>query len=351
MDRQVHLATDLNDLSDIAYGFMASKALVTALEIGLFSRLAAGPGTAAELAAITGRDCRRLRTLLRALAALGLVTVEEECYANAPASEQYLVRGGRRDLGDYYRLQIGRQLYPALLRLDDGLAGTGTAFDTLGGLMADPAQARTFTVAQHAGSRGAARALADRLPLDGARRLLDVGGGSGAFTIALCRRRPALRSTVLDFPAVLDVAREYVDKAGLTDRVTLVPGDALDLPWPQDQDVVLLSYLLSALGDGDGGCGHRRGSEIDAVLRKAHACLRPGGLLVVHDFVLDDDGPGPRHAALWFLQYLAYRPDGESFTAGELRGRLRGAGFDPDPARELIPGITSVILARKDESR
>jgi hypothetical protein len=98
-----------------------------------------------------------------------------------------------------------------------------------------------------------------------------------------------------------------------------------------------MSYLLSALGE----------CEIDTVLRKAHDCLAPGGLLLVHDFMLDDSGPGPALAALWFLQYLAYRSDGVSFSAAGLSDQLRGAGFAPDPAAVLIPEITKVVLARK----
>jgi len=107
--------------------------------------------------------------------------------------------------------------------------------------------------------------------------------------------------------------------------------------WPPNQDVVLLSYLLSALG----------AEEIDVVLAKAHACLRPGGLLIVHDFMLDDDRSGPALAALWFLQYVAYRHDGVSFTADDLAARLGTLGFTSPSRDVLIPEITKVLLTRK----
>ncbi len=329
-------ASRRRDLSDIAYGFMASRALFAGLEIGVFTHLSGGPLDVAELAAATGVAPHRMRTLVRALAGLGLLVVERDRYGNAPAARHHLAGGG---LGEYYRLQVGRQIYPALTHLDAGIAGA--AVGAVGGWTADPEQARTFTAAQHAGSLDAARALADRVPLGGATRLLDVGGGSGAFAMALCRRNPGLHATVLDFPPVVAVAREYRDEAGLTERIDTLEGDATRCEWPPDQDVVLMSYLLSALG----------AAEIDPVLATAHACLRPGGLLVVHDFVLDDDGPGPAAAALWFLQYLAYRNDAVSFTGAELAGRLRGAGFVPEPADVLIPEITRVVTARKGAVR
>ncbi|WP_165825744.1 class I SAM-dependent methyltransferase [Actinomycetospora cinnamomea] len=326
---------DRTELSRLAYGFMASKALFAALGIDLFSRLSDGHRTVAALSASTGVAANRLETLLHALAGIGLVVAHPDGYVNAPAAERHLVRGVPGDLGPYFRLQVSQQVYPALVHLDAGLAGTGAAFDTWAGLLADPREARTFTEAQHAGSLGAARRLADRLALAGPCTVLDVGGGSGAFSIAFCERDPDVRSTVLDLPAVVDVAREYRDAAGLTDRVALLAADAVRDPWPDRQDVVLMSYLLSALGDG----------EIDVVLAKAHACLRPGGLLVVHDFMLHDDEPGPAPAALWFLQYVACRPDAVSFSGAALATRLRGHGFEPRSADVLIPEITKVVLS------
>jgi 2-hydroxy-4-(methylsulfanyl)butanoate S-methyltransferase len=331
----VEPVVDRHGLTHLAYGFMASKALFAALGVDLFSCLAAGERTVPELSASTGVAAHRLATLLHALAGVGLVVAGPDGYTNAPAAQRYLVRGAPGDLGDYFRLQVAQQVYPALLHLDAGLAGTGVAFDAWSGLLADPGEARVFTEAQHAGSLGPARRLAGRLALAGPCSVLDVGGGSGAFSYALCARDPGVRATVLDLPAVVDVAREHRERAGLTDRVTLLAADAVRDPWPGGQDVVLMSYLLSALGD----------AEIDVVLAKAHACLRPGGLLVVHDFVLHDDAPGPAPAALWFLQYVASRPDAVSFSGATLAARLRGHGFAPRRPEVLIPEITKVIVS------
>jgi SAM-dependent methyltransferase len=334
-------ASERQHLWDIAYGFMASKALFAALELDLFTDLAEGPRSCAELSASTGMAGNRLQTLLHALTGLGLTVVDHGRYTNAPATQRWLVHGAAEDVGDYFRLQVARQIYPALLHLDVGIAGTGAAFDTLRGLLSEPAEARTFIAAQHVGSLGAARVLAGRLPVRGARRLLDVGGGSGAFSIALCERNPGLRSTLLDLPEVVVLAREYCGQAGVGARVDVVAGDAVTCAWPGEQDVVLMSYLLSALGNAD----------VDVVLARAWHSLRPGGLLVLHDFMLDDLGPGPALAALWFLQYVAYRSDGASFSAADLRGRLRRNGFLPTTTEVLIPGTTKVVLARKAASR
>jgi 2-hydroxy-4-(methylsulfanyl)butanoate S-methyltransferase len=333
----MHAVTQRRELSSIAYGFMASKALFAALGLDLFTRLAAGARTPAELSRDTGIAAHRLQTLLHALSAVGLIVAEGPGYSNAPACQRYLVRGAPDDFGEYFRLQVGQQIYPALAHLDAGLAGTGAAMDTLADLLSRPDEARTFIAAQHAGSHAAARVLAKRTPLGGARRLLDVGGGSGAFSIALCTSNAGLTATVLDFPAVVDLARAYRDEAGLGARIELLPGDAVHTAWPDGQDVVLMSFLLSALGE----------AEIDVVLSKARACLAADGLLVVHDFMLHDDAPGPEFAALWFLQYLAGMGDGISFSTEALAQRLRAHGFTSTASEVLIPETTKTILARK----
>jgi ubiquinone/menaquinone biosynthesis C-methylase UbiE len=115
--------------------------------------------------------------------------------------------------------------------------------------------------------------LARTADLKGARRPLDVGGGSGAFSITLCQRFPALTATILDFPGVQTPTAAFVRDAGMSDRITFTPGDALMTEWPAGQDVVLLSYLLSAVS--------ARG--VDQLLARAFAALAPGGRIVMAD--------------------------------------------------------------------
>ena len=128
--------------------------------------------------------------------------------------------------------------------------------------------------------------------------MLDVAGGSGAFTIALCQKHRNLYATILDFPSVVEVARHYVAEAGIQDRVGYIEGDALKAAWPVGQDVVLLSYLLSAVGKAD----------IEALVHRAYASLKPGGTLIVHDFMVDEDLTGPASAALWMLVLSSAEP-------------------------------------------
>jgi ubiquinone/menaquinone biosynthesis C-methylase UbiE len=335
--------TDVREISRIAYGFMGSKALFSALNFDLFGRLAGGEKTFERLVDESGVAPNRLKTMLAALTALGLVVRDGDGYRNAPASDRYLVRGAPAYFGDYYRFQIDRQIYPALLHLESGIAGDAAhlAFDSLAGLTGDPEEADAFTRAQHAGSMGPALLLTKNLNLEGTEVLLDVGGGSGAFSIALCQRNPGLRATVLDFPNVIDVAERFVKEAKLQDRVAFLRGDALGAPWPNGQDVVLMSYLLSAVAE----------PSFPLLFRKAWDALRPGGRLLIHDFMLHDDETGPALAALFFLQYLSYRIDGASFSAATLAAQLESNGFEVISDEVVIPSITKLVVCTKSKKQ
>jgi len=329
---------NVRDISRIAYGFMASKVLFAALDLDLFGLLAAAPKTAEDLAHDTGLLRSRLEILLTACVGLGLLVKRADTYANAPASQNYLVRSAPSYFGDYYRFQIDRQIYPAFEHLPQALRGRRAEFYRL---MDDPQEALSFSRGQHAGSLGPAIVLARTVDLTGARHLLDVGGGSGAFSITLCRRFPELHATILDFPSVQAAAAAFIDEAGMNERIGFTPGDARIAEWPAGQDVVLLSYLLSAVS--------ARG--VDQLLERAFAALTPGGRIVVHDFMVDDDGSGPVTAALWLVNALLIDPDVARLSPGFLEARLRARGFEHCEHAEVIPGITRTITALRPPAR
>jgi len=174
--------TDVRDISRIGYGFMASRALFAALDADVFGHLAHGAKSLDALAHDTGLAAGRLRPLLTACVALGLLARDGEGYANAPASATYLVRTSPAYFGDYFRFQVSRQIYPTLLHLDAALRGERVDFYSQ---LRDPREASAFTRAQHSGSLGPAHVVARLVDLTDARRLLDVAGGSGAFSIVL----------------------------------------------------------------------------------------------------------------------------------------------------------------------
>lgn len=331
--------TDVREISKLAYGFMASKALFSALNLELFGHISEGICTAEGLSKRTSVPIHRMETLIAALVSTGVLMRGAEGLANAPATETYLVPGAPAYFGDYYRFQIGGQIYGILEHLDAGLIGNeeGLAHDRMSGWLSDPKRAEDFSRAQHAGSLGPAIMLSKKLDLQSAETLLDVAGGTGAYSIAFCQRNPNLKATILDFPTVIDTAQPYIDEAGMAERIALIGGDAREEAWPAGQDVVLMSYLLSAV---DGG-------EISSLLSNAYDALIPGGLLIVHDFMLDKTRSGPSSAALFFLSYLAHQIDAVSFTAEEIVSQATATGFVEAEIAVMIPEITQMVTVRK----
>jgi ubiquinone/menaquinone biosynthesis C-methylase UbiE len=195
----------------------------------------------------------------------------------------------------------------------------------------------TFSAAQHSGSLGPARLMAKRMSLAGRKRLLDVGGGSGAYTLAFCAANPQLKATILDFPQTVETAKKYTLDAGLADRVGHLPGNAMTTEWPTGHDVVLMSYVWSAVG----------GADIEVLARRAFDALHSGGLVLVHDFMVDNAYEHPPFAAWYLLGSVFDNPNAVCLTPAFVENALRQTGFQVDATEVMLPGITMVTKARK----
>ena len=331
----------VRDISALTYGFIASKALFAALELDLFTRIAQGADTVSAIAQAVGIAPNRARTLLTALKTVGLVSEADARFANAPATSAFLVAGARGDFRDYVRVVNGGFLYEGLRHLGKALRGERVFPDK--GLYEGIVYSEggvggaAFSAAQHAGSLGPAHLMAKRTELDGARSLLDVAGGSGAYTLAFLRQYPDLRATILDFPETMETAKRYVAEAGMSDRVRHVGGNAITTEWPGGQDVVLMSYLWSAVG----------ASDIQVLARKAFAASAPGGRVLIHDFMVDDAHETPKFAAWYLLASMVDNPGAECLTPAFVEGALRDAGFDVEGTSPMLDEITSITSARR----
>jgi SAM-dependent methyltransferase len=321
-------------VSSVAYGFMGSQALFAALEVGLFTELAAGPGSLAELAQRLGSDPRVLLALLEACVATELLERDGDRYRNSGAASRYLVRHARGYVGDYYLRQIAATLYDQVPVARAVVRGeTGGA--TYAGFLDDPVRAEEFVRGQHAGSTGPAYLLAKTHDLTPFTRLLDLGGGSGAFAIEMVRRH-ALSAIVVDHPSVVAVARKIVGEAGLGDRIRCVAGDVVTGAWPEGADLILLSYVVSSYGP----------ATLRDLLARARAYLPSGGGLVIHDFALHGSRPGPRNAALWYFANLAISASTHPHTVEGITRAMSEAGFGGVMARPHVPDITFAFTGR-----
>jgi SAM-dependent methyltransferase len=294
-----------------------SAALAVAVRIGLFERLNERPGTERELLDHFGYAARPFRALLSALLAIGLLEREGGRFTLAPDAARYLVKGEPGWLGGLVDLEIDHFLSPRafLDALEGGDPSVYGGSDPWAEHEADPEKARRFTEAMHSVSERPAAGLAEAVDFSGVARLLDVGGGSGALSIAFARAWD-VGCVVWDLPVVCALAREYAERAGVADRVTAEAGDMFAQPFPRGHDAILFSQIL-----------HDWPPEKDAaLLSKAHDALEPGGLILVHEKLVEDGEERPLANALVNLD-MAVWTEGQQFRERELRALLEDAGF------------------------
>lgn len=328
------------ELSSIAFSFMASKALFAGLHIDLFTVLSEGPKTAEALSKAVDVPVNRVVMLTTALVSIGLLSVTDDGrLANSPAAQSFLSSKSKYDFGDYLRYQIDQQMYPFLLQLNAVMKDdlSVDAISSYRHWMADQEQASVYSESQHAGSLGPGRSLARMVDLSEAKSLLDVGGGTGAMTISLCQVYENLHATIIDFPNVAEIGWRFVSEAGLVDRVRYIPGNAVEAQWPGHQDAILMSYLMSGVP----------GQTLETLLQNAFEALTPGGTLMVHDFMVEENRRGPALAALWQLQHMAFTPDARSLSVGWLTEAGQAAGFVTETVDNLIPAMTKLVVFRK----
>ena len=207
--------------------------------------------------------------------------------------------------------------------------------------MSDPNEARIYTESQHSGSIGPAITLArkEQERLANVRSLLDVGGGSGGFSMTLAAQFPQMSCTVMDFENVCAVGEDFLAKADadVAARVRFLPGNALTSELPGGQDAILLSYL----------CGSVPADALPALFDRCVEALNPGGLLIVHDFMVENSLDGPKLTALWALQHMIFVPGGVGLTPGLVGGLMLEAGLSQVETAEHIPDMTKRVIGVK----
>ncbi len=162
--------------------------------------------------------------------------------------------------------------------------------------------------------------------------MIDLAGGSGAYSIAAVQKNPGLTSVIVDFPNVLAVTKEIIDKMGLTERIFTQPGDISKDSWPMG-DLILISLIFSAFSP-----------EVqEEILEKAYKTLSPGGSIVIHDFLFNENKSGPLITVLYHLTGL----DGHPFSGSEMSKLLNKVGFVNARSEVVIPGYTGMVTAQK----
>jgi len=330
-------------LMALSTGFWAFKTLAAAHELDLFSRLSGGASTTCtELSQDLGIHPRPAEMLLTGCTALGLLEKSNGRYRNAPVSEAYLVRGKLHYFGGWVEM-ADKRLYAGWGKLTEALrtnrpttwdpAVQASLFDG-----EDPKMLALFWEAMHSLSTMTARKLGEAVDFSCFRRLLDIGGGSGAYDIELCRRYPQLRATVFDLPHVAEIAAGKIAQAGLSGRIGTAAGDFFGAaPFPEDHDVHLLSMILHDWNE----------AKNRTLLRRSYEALPRGGAVVISELLVNDDKTGPAPAALMSLNMLI-ETEGRNYTRAEYAAWLEDVGFrGVETVWFDAPGANGAVIGHK----
>jgi ubiquinone/menaquinone biosynthesis C-methylase UbiE len=317
---------------ELASAFQASRALLSAVELDLFTLLEEAPRASAEVARAIGADPRGVDRLMNALCALDLIEKQERRFRNSPAASQFLVRG---KAGYIAGLMHWVHLWESWSTLTAAVRRGGAALRAPVGARGD-AWREAFIAAMHWRAVQHAPQVVGSLDLAGVARVLDVGGGSGAYAMAFVRAKPGLRATVFDLPAVLPLTRGYVEEANLTGSVEFVAGDYNTDPPGEGFDIVFLSAILHSNSP----------EENRQLLRRCGAALTAGGQLVIQEFLIHEDRTGPVFPALFALNMLVGTPAGDAYTEDEIRAWMAEASVREITRRDT-PFGTGLLVGRR----
>ena len=317
---------------EMAWGFQNSRILLTAYELELFTALGDKSATSAEVARSLGTDERATDRLMNALCAIGLLQKEDGRFSNTPLAARFLVRGEP----DYAEgvMHIAH-LWDTWSTLTDAVrSGTRTIPWPEGEQGKKWIDA--FIAAMHwfAGQR--AHEIVGLIEMDGVARVLDVGGGSGAYSMAFVAAREGVTARVFDLPAVVPLTEKYVDQEGFSDKVGTVAGDFTTDELGSGYDLVFVSAIVHANSP----------DENERLIRKCADALNPGGRVVVQDFIMDEDRTAPAFGALFALNMLVNTAAGDTYTEREIRTWMEHAGLSEIDRKDTDFG-SSLIVGRK----
>src|SRR5882757_922500 len=327
-------------LLQLGFAYWGSKAMLSAVELGLFSTLARGPLSADQLAGTLGLHPRSALDFFDALVSLGMLSRRDGQYANTPETNLFLDEAKPTYLGGVFQLSTER-LYGFWGSLTEALRTGKPQNEIKDGsnffevAYRDPALLRQFLYGMTGVTMGSAMALVDKIPWEQYRTVIDIGCAQGCLPVQLARRHSHLTGGGFDLPAVGPVFEEYVSSFDLDDRLRFHPGDFFTDPLPS-ADVLVLGHILH---DWDL-------EQKQLLIGKAYDALSPGGLLVVYDGVIDDDRRENSFGLLMSLNMLIETPGGFDYTGADCRGWLAAAGFR-DCYVERLAGPDSMVVGIK----
>ncbi|HAA02778.1 MAG TPA: hypothetical protein DCE18_05345 [Syntrophobacteraceae bacterium] len=316
-----------------ARGFMKSRVILTAAELGLFTRLEEKPCRAQELAQEKGFDVRATTRLLDCLVTLGLISKRDGVYQLAESGALYSSHHPETILPMVLHMN---RLWDTWSDLTE-VVRTGGHADRDSGIQMGEEDWKAFIGAMHVVGRELSLIIAGEYDLSRFRRLLDIGGGSGTYTIAFLQQDSAMTAVIFDLEHVIPMAIERIAAEGLADRVDLVAGDFYQDELPTGCDLAFLSAII-----------HQNGPEENLGLyRKIYEALEPGGAVLIRDYLMDESRTVPPAGAMFAINMLVNTRAGDTYTFEEVKAQLEEAGFTEVKQIRICEGMDCLVEGLK----
>lgn len=317
----------IEEINEIGRCFWKSRILLTAVELNLFD-VFHKPLTAEAISTRLNLDRRAIEILLNALTAMGILKKKRKLFTPVEWASKYL----RTDSEEYPGGGLRH-----MLRLWESWTQLTTVVKTgrPASLERNSSWEKDFILAMEHFAKGTAKKVAELIDLSQAEKMLDLGGGPGAYTTAFLEKNPQLKAVVFDRPGPIEIARKLLQEKGLLDlrRITFMAGDFFEDKIGQDYDFVWVSSIIHSLGE----------EEIKWLLKQVYQSLKPKGRIAVRDFLLDETKTYPSWAALFAVNMLVNTQKGRSYTLKEVMGWLEQIGYKSITTTPLDQRSTMVL--------
>jgi hypothetical protein len=324
----------------VGTGFWASKTLLSAVEMEIFTELARGPENLEILSGRLGLHPRSARDFFDALVALGFLERKDGRYSNTPATDLFLDKhkpsyiGGMLEMANNRLYSHWRHLTTALRTGENQSEGAGEE-EPFAALYADPARLKVFLRAMTGISRGANMTIAARFPWAGYKTVADCGTAQGDLIVQVARKNQHISGIGFDLPEVAPIFEDYVEANGLSSRLKFHAGSFFTDPLP-NADVIMMGHILH-----DWNLEEKR-----MLIRKAYEALPAGGAFIAYDSLIDDDRSKNAFGLLMSLNMLVETPGGFDYTGADGMGWLQEAGFTKTRVEHLV-GPDSMVVGIK----
>jgi len=322
---------------DTLNGYQRTQALKAGIDLELFTAIAEGKTSPKQIAERCGASERGTRILCDFLTIVGFLTKQDGQYGLTPDSAMFLDKRSPAYMGTVSEFILSSHIKDKFDHLTEAVKRGGAVSDEA--LEPNHPMWVKFARAMQPMMALPAKLVAELADptKDRPLRVLDIAAGHGLYGIAFAQQNPQAQVTAVDWPKVLEVAKENAQAAGVGDRYHTNPGSAFDVDYGTGYDIVLLTNFLH----------HFDVATCEMLLRKVHSALAEGGRAVTLEFVPNEDRITPPQAAAFSMQMLGGTPSGDAYTFAELEQMFRKAGFTRSELHELPPTIERVIVSHK----